>query len=106
MWLVLFGLLVAKAQGHALQQFLLPAADSDGMKAKLSGDQVVGLESFDSSQGFWLWIQEFPSLDPDPVEIDFLSLTLPIRKQSGNRGYHTSMTAVTDLGVYLILERE
>ena len=80
MWLVLFGLLVAKAQGHALQQFLLPAADSDGMKAKLSGDQVVGLESFDSSQGLWLWIQEFPSLDPDPVEIDFLSLTLPIRK--------------------------
>ena len=98
--LFLFSLLVVKEKGHALQQLLLPGAHSDGMKAKLSGDQVVGLEFLIVPKAIWLWIREFPSLDPDLVELDFLSLTLPIRKSRLSYKYN-----VTDRGVYLSRKR-
>ena len=52
--LFLFSLLVVKEKGHALQQFLLPGANLDGMKAKLSGDQDVGLEFLIVPKAIWL----------------------------------------------------
>ena len=52
--LFLFSLLVVKKKGHALQQFLLPGANSDRMKAKLSGDQVVDLEFLIVPKAIWL----------------------------------------------------